>query len=76
MSMKTDDNGKRKLAGLFGEVEWGQKTRSYSRATIRLSFSQWRTITAEATLRSRTLPQDEASGEENLDEDPRAMLEL
>jgi hypothetical protein len=76
MSMKTDDHGKRKLSGLFGEAEWGQKTRSYSGATIRLSSSQWKAITSEATIRSRTLPQDEANGEDAPDEDPRAVLEL
>ena len=76
MSMKMDKNGKRKLAAPFGEIEWGPKARGWSQATSRLSSEQWKAITAEATVRSKKLPQDDANGEDTMDVDPRAMLEL
>jgi hypothetical protein len=76
MSMKVDKNGKRKLAAPFGEMEWGPKARGWSQSTSRLSPEQWRAITAEATVRSKKLPQDEANGEDAPDVDPRAVLEL
>ena len=76
MSMKMDENGKHKLAALFGEMEWGPKARGWSQATSRLTAEQWRAITAEATIRSKKLPQDEANGDDATEVDPRAMLEL
>lgn len=76
MSTKMDENGKRKLAALFGEMEWGPKARGWSQSTSRLTTEQWRLITAEATIRSKKLPQDEANGEESPEVDPRATLEL
>ena len=77
MSMKTDENGKRKLAALFGEMEWGSRARGWAQSTSRLDFEQWRAIDAEATARVKKLPQDEAAGEDiPLGVDPRAMLEL
>lgn len=76
MSMKMDDNGKRRLAAPFGEMEWGPKARGWSQATIRLTAEQWKAITTEATIRSKKLPQDEANGEDASEVDPRAVLEL
>jgi hypothetical protein len=76
LSMKMDENGKRKLAALFGETEWGQKARGWSQSTNRLTAEQWKAITAEATVRSKKLPQDEAIGEDATEVDPRSMLEL
>ena len=75
MSVKLDDNGKQKLTGIFGELEWGTKTHAWSQSTCRLTAEMWKVITAEATLRSKKLPQDEAYGED-MEEDPRGMLEL
>jgi hypothetical protein len=74
--MKMDENGKRKLAAQFGEMEWGPKARGWSQAASRLSIEQWRLIDAEATMRSKKLPQDEANGEDGSKIDPRAVLEL
>ena len=71
-----DKNGKRKLAALFGEVEWGPKACGWSQATSRLTTEQWRLITAEATICSKRLPQDKANSEESLEIDPRATLKL
>jgi hypothetical protein len=76
MSIKTDENGKSKLAAVFGEAEWGSKTRAWSKATSRLTGEQWRAITAEATVRGKRLPQDDTNGEDAPDVDPRAVLEL
>jgi hypothetical protein len=76
MSMKLDENGKCKLAALFGEMEWGPKARGWSMSTTRLTAEQWKVITAEATIRSKKLPQDEAVGKDALEVDPRAVLEL
>jgi hypothetical protein len=77
MSVKMEENGKHKLAAPFGEMEWGPKARGWALTTIRLNSEQWRSITSEATVRGNMLPQDEANGgEDNLDVDPRAELEL
>ena len=77
LSMKLDDNGKCRLAMPFGEMEWGPKARGWSQSTTRLTVEQWRAITAEATICSKKLPQDEANGKDAPAEvDPRAMLEL
>lgn len=76
MSMKMDENGKRKLAALFGEMEWGPKARGWAQSTSRLTPEQWRSITTEATARGKKLPQDEANGEDIPEGDPRAVLEL
>lgn len=76
MSMKTDENGKRKLAALFGEMEWGSKARGWAQSTSRLDLEQWMVIDAEATARVKKLAQDEAAGEDTPGVDPRAMLEL
>ena len=73
--MKTDENGKRKLAALFREMEWGPKARGWSQSTNRLSAEQWRAIAAEATMFGNKLPQDDAS-EDAPEVDPRAVLEL
>lgn len=70
------ENGKCKLVALFGELEWGPRARAWSQSTIRLTGEQWRSITAEATARSKKLPQDEANGEDNPEVDPRSVLEL
>jgi hypothetical protein len=75
MSMKMDENGKCKLAALFGEMEWGPKARGWSQSTYKLNAEQWRLITAEATQRSKNLPQDEANGEDT-EVDMRGMIEL
>jgi hypothetical protein len=74
--MKMDDNGRRKLSALFGEMEWGPKARGWSQSTSRLSTEQWRIITAEATARSNKLAQDDPNGEDNGEVDPHGMLEL
>ena len=74
--MKMDENGKRKLASLFGESEWGAKACAWSQSTSRLDMDQWRLITAEATIHGKKLPQEEANGEDAPDADPRALLEL
>jgi|SRR6267154_3221308 len=74
MSMKLDENGKCKSAAPFSEVEWGPKARGWSESTRRLTPEQWRAITAEATLRSKKLPQDEARDDPEVD--LRAVLEL
>ena len=76
MSMKMDENGKRKLAALFGEMEWGPKARRWSQSTSRLTAEQWRAITAEATIHSKKLLQDDANADEAGEVDPCAMLEL
>ena len=76
MSMKLDENGKCRLSASFGEMEWGPKARGWSQSTNRLTADQWKVITAEATSRSKKLPQDDASGKENPEVDPRAVLEL
>ena len=76
MSMKMDENRKHKLAVLFGEMEWGPKAHGWSQATSRLTAEQWRVITAEATIHSKKLPQDEANGDDAAEVDPCAMLEL
>jgi hypothetical protein len=62
----------------FGEMEWGPKARGWSQSTSRLTVEQWRAITAEATIRSKKLPQDDANGKDAPGEvvDPCAMLEL
>ena len=74
--MKMDENGRRKLAAQFGEMEWGPKARGWSQSTKRLSAEQWRLIDADATVRSKKLPQDEANGEDGSEVDPRAVLDL
>lgn len=76
MSMKTDENGRRKLASLFGEMEWGPKARGWSQATKRLNHLQWMGIISEATARGKRLPQDDTNIEDNPNVDPRAVLEL
>lgn len=78
MSMRADENGKRKLAAPFGEMEWGAKVRAFSQSTSRLTVEQWRAITAEATACSKKLLHSgpEANGEDIVDVDPRAMLDL
>ena len=76
MSIKMDEKGKRKLAALFGEMEWGPKARGWLQSTIRLTAKQWRVITTEATAHSKMLPQDEAHGKDAAEVDPRAMLKL
>jgi hypothetical protein len=62
----------------FGEMEWGPKARRWSQSTSRLTVEQWRAITAEATICSKKLPQDDANGKDASEEvvDPHAMLEL
>ena len=46
------------------------------RNSPRLTTEQWRLITAEATIHSKRLPQDEANSEESPEVDLHAMLEL
>ncbi len=74
--MKTEDDGRPKLAALFGELEWGPKARGWSQSTSRLTSEQWRMITAEATARSKKLIQSKAYSEETGEVDPHAVLEL
>jgi hypothetical protein len=74
--MTTDESGRRRLAAQFGEMEWGSKSRGWSQSTSRLNAEQWRLIDAEATIRSKKLPQDDANGEEGSEVDPRAVLDL
>ena len=76
MSMKMDDNGKHKLASLFGELEWGRKACGWSQSTKQLALEQWMLVESEATACGKKLPQDEANGKDNLEVDPRAVLEL
>ena len=76
LSMKMDDNGKSRVAVPFSDMEWGAKTRGWALSTMRLNIEKWSIITAEATIRSKKLLQDEANSEGALEEDPRAVLEL
>ena len=76
MSIRTDENGRRKLSAPFSEIEWGTKARGWSQSTKRLALEHWIPIVAEATARGKKLPQDEANGEANSDVDPRAVVEL
>jgi len=73
--MKMDDNGKCKLATLFGKMEWGPKAYGWSQLTYKLTAEKWKLITAEVTLHGKKLPQDEANGED-MEVDPHSMLEL
>jgi hypothetical protein len=70
-----DENGKRRLATLFGETEWGPKARGWSTTTKKLNTEQWRLTIQEATLRGKKLPQDEANVEDT-EVDPRTVVEL
>jgi len=74
--MKIDENGKRKLAAPFCEMEWGSRARSYSSSAKRLEVEQWRLVISEATIRGNLLPQDDANGDDGQETDPRALLIL
>jgi len=71
-----DDNGKRRLTALFGEMEWGRRARGWSQSITRLTMEQWKMITAEATICSKKLPQDETNGEDASKVDLCSLLEL
>ena len=71
-----DENGKRKLAALFGEMEWGPKAHGWSQSTSRLTPDQWRLITTDATACGKKLPQDEANGDDIPEVDLHVVLEL
>ncbi len=76
MSIKMDDNGKHKLASLFGELEWGRKAHGWSQSTKWLALGQWMLVELEAIAREKKLPQNEANGKDNSEVNPRAVLEL
>ena len=71
-----DDNGKRRLTAPFGEMEWGRRARGWSQSIARLTAEQWKVITAEATIHSKKLPQDETNGEDASEVDPCSLLKL
>src|SRR5260370_42612765 len=75
-SMKTEDDGRPKLAALFGELEWGPKACGWSQSTSRLTSEQWRMITAEATARSRKFIQSKPTTKTLGRENPHAVLNV
>jgi hypothetical protein len=76
--MKIDDNGKRKLAGSFCEMEWGGRACAWAESAQCLEGEQYRAIVAEATVRGNVLPQDDGNEDKHASDyvDPRAALVL